>query len=63
MLGKNPGISVPSEVDCKELHMVIVDFEVVELEFKEPNPSFSKRAVQRKHIEKEKSSYLEAWLL
>jgi len=43
--------------------MVIVDFEVVELEFKEPNPSFSKRAVQRKHIKKEKSSHLEAWLL
>jgi len=49
------------EVDCEELHMVMVDFEV--LEFQEPKPSFSKRAVQREHIEKEKSSYLEAWLL
>ena len=39
------------EVDCDELHMVMVDFEMVD--FKEP-----KRAVRRKQIERVKSMYL-----
>lgn len=48
------------EVDCDELHMVMVDFEMVD--FEQPNTSFSERAVQRTHIEKVKSTYLERWL-
>lgn len=48
------------EVDCDDLHMVMVDFEMVD--FQEPNTSFSEHAVQRTHIEKIKSMYLERWL-
>src|SRR6266852_4553392 len=48
------------EVDCEELHMVMVDFEMVD--FEEPDTSFSKRAVQREHIKKKKSMYLRRWL-
>jgi hypothetical protein len=48
------------EVDCDELHMVMVDFETVD--FKDPNTSFSEQAVQRTHIEKVKSMYLKRWL-
>ena len=48
------------EVDCDDLHMVMVDFEMVD--FEEPNTSFSEQAVQRTHIEKVKSMYLERWL-
>ena len=45
------------EVDCDDLHMVMVDFEMVE--FKEPNTSFSEKAVQGTQIEKGKSQYIE----
>lgn len=48
------------EVDCDVLHLVMVDFETVDSE--EPNTSFSEHAVQRTHIEKVKSMYLERWL-
>ncbi|KAI0003707.1 hypothetical protein BJV74DRAFT_481281 [Russula compacta] len=48
------------EVDCDDLNMVMVDFEMVD--FQEPQTSFSEQAVQRTHIEKVKSMYLERWL-
>ena len=48
------------EVDCDDLHMVMVDFETVD--FQEPDTSFSEQAAQRTHIEKVKSMYLERWL-
>jgi hypothetical protein len=48
------------EVDCDELQMVMVDFEMVN--FEEPNASFSERAVQRKHIKEIKPMYLRRWL-
>jgi hypothetical protein len=48
------------EVDCDDLHLVMVDFQMVD--FEEPNTSFSEQAVQRTHIEKSKPIYLERWL-
>ncbi len=48
------------EVDCDDLHMAMVDFEMVEIQ--EPNTSFGEQAVQRTHIEKVKPMYLERWL-
>ena len=48
------------EVDCDDLHMVMVDFEMLDLE--EPNTSFSEQAVQRTHVEAAKSKYVERWL-
>ncbi|OBT40963.1 hypothetical protein VE00_09517 [Pseudogymnoascus sp. WSF 3629] len=48
------------EVDCDDLHMVMVDFEMVD--FEEPDPSFSQQAIQRTHIEKIKPMYLKRWL-
>ncbi|KAJ3566405.1 hypothetical protein NP233_g7029 [Leucocoprinus birnbaumii] len=49
------------DVDCDDLNMVMVDFEMVD--FKEPDPSFSERAEQRKLIEQVKPRYLRRWLL
>jgi len=48
------------EVDCDDLHMVMVDFEMVD--FEEPDTSLSEQAVQRTHVEKVKSMYLKRWL-
>ena len=49
------------EVDCKDLRMVMVDFEVVE--FKEPDPSFSERSKQIEYINTYlKEKYLSRWL-
>jgi hypothetical protein len=48
------------EVDCDDLHLVMVDFEVVD--FKKPDTSFSEQAVQRTHVEAIKSKYVERWL-
>ena len=44
------------EVDCDDLHMAMVDFEMVD--FEEPDASFSEEAVQTADI----SKYLERWL-
>ena len=38
------------EVDCDELDMIMVDFEIVD--FEEPNTNFNERDVQRKYIKK-----------
>ncbi len=48
------------EVDCDDLHMAMVDFEMVD--FEEPDASFSEEAVQTADIEKYESRYLESWL-
>ena len=48
------------DIDCDELNMVMVDFEMVD--FKEPNASFGEPAVQGQNIKKVKSRYLESWL-
>ncbi len=48
------------EVECDDLHLVMVDFEMVD--FKEPDTSFREEAVQRTHVERAKSNYLERWL-
>ena len=48
------------EVDCDDLHLVMVDFEMVG--FEEPNSSFLDQAVQTKHMEQVKPIYLEQWL-
>jgi hypothetical protein len=54
------GCVLALEVDCDELHFVMVDFEQVD--FKEPNASFSERAVQTMRMEKAKPTYLKMWL-
>ncbi len=53
---------VALEVDCDDLHMVMVDFEMVE--FKEPDTgsSDSEEAAETTYIEKIKAMYLERWL-
>ncbi|KAJ3574263.1 hypothetical protein NP233_g1881 [Leucocoprinus birnbaumii] len=51
---------VALDVDCSDLDMVMVDFEIVD--FKEPDPSFSEQAEQRTKIEKIKPTYLRRWL-
>ena len=54
------GCMLALAVDCDDLHVVMVDFEMVD--FEEPDSSFSVQAVQRAHIEKIKSMYLARWL-
>jgi serine/threonine protein kinase len=49
------------EVDCMDLRMVMVDFEVVE--FKEPDSSFSERSKQIDYINRNlKETYVSRWL-
>ena len=48
------------EVDCDNLDLVMVDFEVVE--FEEPNGSYNEEAVQTKHIKDVEPSNLAGWL-
>ena len=47
------------KVACNGLDMAMVDFEQVE--FKEPDESLSEESTQRRHIEREKPTYLERW--
>lgn len=48
------------EVDCEDLHMVMVDFEMVE--FIEPDPNFNEPLIRRQHIDRVKPVYLTRWL-
>ena len=48
------------EIDCNDLHMVMVDFEVVV--FREPDTSFSEPSTQEVHVKNAKFLYLEKWL-
>ncbi len=48
------------EVDCDDLNMAMVDFEMVD--FEELDASFSEEVVQTADISKYKSKYLERWL-
>ena len=48
------------EIDCNNLHMVMDDFERVDLQ--EPDTSFSEPSMQNVHVENVKSLYLEKWL-
>jgi hypothetical protein len=49
---------IARKVDCDDLHLVMVDFEMVD--FEEPNTS--EEAVQSMHIEHSKSLNIEGWL-
>lgn len=48
------------KADCKDLNMVMVDFEVVEL--REPDPSLNEPSTRREDIEYLKVTYLKKWL-
>jgi len=53
---------VALEVDCNDLHMVMVDFEMVEFKELDTGSSDSEEAVETTYIEKIKAMYLKRWL-
>ncbi|KAJ3566403.1 hypothetical protein NP233_g7027 [Leucocoprinus birnbaumii] len=47
------------EVDCEDLHMVLVDFEIVEFKV---DPTYTEEPKRTEHIKSLKPLYLECWL-